>query len=140
MDMNRNSNTKIVATLGPSSNSVDMLIQLIRSGVDVVRLNFSHGTHDDHLTTIHNVHEAMQRTGAFITVLQDLQGPKIRIGDFNVPFIELRQGASFTVTTDSIIGDQQRVSTTYANLTRDVHPGDMILLDDGKIRIRVVEV
>ena len=117
-----------------------MLIQLIRSGVDVVRLNFSHGTHDDHLTTIHNVHEAMQRTGAFITVLQDLQGPKIRIGDFNVPFIELRQGASFTVTTDSIIGDQQRVSTTYANLTRDVHPGDMILLDDGKIRIRVVEV
>ncbi len=140
MDMHRNSNTKIVATLGPSSNSVDMLMQLIRSGVDVVRLNFSHGTHDDHLTTIRNVHEAMQRTGAFITVLQDLQGPKIRIGDFNVPFIELRQGASFTVTTDSIIGDEQRVSTTYANLTRDVHPGDMILLDDGKIRIRVVEV
>lgn len=133
-------NTKIVCTLGPSSNSVDTLMQMIRSGVDVVRLNFSHGSHDDHLATLRNVQEAVKRTGEFITVLQDLQGPKIRIGDFAVPFIELRPGASFTITTDPVTGDETNVSTTYTNMTHDVHPGDMILLDDGKLRLRVQEV
>lgn len=136
----KHGNTKIVCTLGPSSNSVEMLMHLIQSGVDVVRLNFSHGTHEDHLSTLQNVQEAMHRSGALVTVLQDLQGPKIRIGDFNVPFIDLRQGEDFTITTDPIIGDQTKVSTTYTNLTRDVHPGDMILLDDGKLRVQVVEV
>jgi pyruvate kinase len=133
-------NTKIVCTLGPSSNSVEALMQLINSGVDVVRLNLSHGTHEDHLITLQNVQEATRRSGAVITVLQDLQGPKIRIGDLEVPFIELRQGASFTITIDPIIGNETRVSTTYTNLTRDVHPGDLILLDDGKLRVRVVQV
>lgn len=133
-------NTKIVCTLGPSSNSVEMLMQLIRSGIDVVRLNFSHGTHDDHLTTLNNVNEAVKRSGELVTVLQDLQGPKIRIGEFNVPFIELRGGDTFTITTEPIIGDASIVSTSYAQLAADVHPGDMILLDDGKIRVRVAEV
>ncbi len=136
----KHGNTKIVCTLGPSSNSVEMLIQLIHSGVDVVRLNFSHGSHEEHFKTIRNVQEAMRRTDQFVTVLQDLQGPKIRIGDFNVPFIELRNGETFTITTDSIIGDKTKVSTSYSNLTKDVHPGDMILLDDGKLRARVHEV
>jgi pyruvate kinase len=140
MNLNKHGNTKIVCTLGPSSNSVEMLIQLIQSGVDVVRLNFSHGTHEDHLITLQNVQEAIRRSGAIVTVLQDLQGPKIRIGDFNVPFIVLTQGAVFTITTDSIIGDETKASTTYSSLTRDVHPGDMILLDDGKLRLRVIEV
>jgi pyruvate kinase len=103
-------------------------------------LNFSHGTHEDHLITLQNVQEAVRRSGALVTVLLDLQGPKIRIGDFNVPFIVLAQGAEFTITTDSIIGDETKVSTTYANLTRDVHANDMILLDDGKLRVRVIEV
>ncbi len=136
----QHSNTKIVCTLGPSSNSVEMLTQLVRSGIDVVRLNFSHGTHEDHLMTLQNVQHAMTRTGKSVTVLQDLQGPKIRIGEFNVPFIDLRPEEEFTVTTDPIIGDASRVSTTYTNLTRDVHPGDFILLDDGKVRVRVIEV
>jgi pyruvate kinase len=105
-----------------------------------VRLNFSHGTYDDHLTALNNIREATQRTGELVTVLQDLQGPKIRIGEFSTPFIELRQGASFTITTDRVAGDAQKVSTTYPNLSRDVHPGDMILLDDGKLRLRVNEV
>jgi len=140
MNPTKYNNTKIIATLGPSTNSVEMLVQLIRSGVDVVRLNFSHGTYDDHLRAFANVQEAAQRTGEFVTVLQDLQGPKIRIGDFSVPFIELRQGDLFTITTEPIMGDHLRVSTTYPNLTRDVHPGDMILLDDGKLRLRVAEV
>ena len=132
--------TKIVCTLGPSSNKVETLVQLIHSGMDVVRLNFSHGTHEDHLLTLQNVFEAVKRTGEQLAVLQDLQGPKIRIGDLSVPFIEMKQGGTFTLTTDSVQGSAGRVSTTYANLTRDVHPGDKILLDDGKIRLRVLEV
>lgn len=136
----RHSNTKIVCTLGPSSNSVAMLMQLIHSGIDIVRLNFSHGTHDDHAQTLTNLREAVRRTSEHVTVLQDLQGPKIRIGEFDVPFIELRQGETFAITTDSIIGNARRVSTTYASLTKDVQPGDMILLDDGKLRLRVLEV
>ncbi len=140
MNKLQHSNTKIVCTLGPSSSSVEMLTQLVRSGIDVVRLNFSHGTQDDHLKTLEHVQEAVSITGQPVTVLQDLQGPKIRIGDFNVPFIDLRPGEMFTVTTDPIVGDATKVSTTYAHLTRDVHPGDFILLDDGKMRLRVVDV
>ncbi|MER3523933.1 MAG: pyruvate kinase [Ignavibacteria bacterium] len=140
MRLTRHNNTKIVCTLGPSTNTVEMIVQLVRSGADVMRLNFSHGTYEDHLRAFANIQEAAQRTGEFITVLQDLQGPKIRIGDFNVPFVELHQGDHFTITTESIMGDRSKVSTTYANLTRDVRPGDMILLDDGKLRVRVLEV
>ncbi len=140
MKASKYNNTKIVATLGPSTNSVEMLMQLMRSGVDVVRLNFSHGTHEDHLQAIANLQEAMRSTGEIVSVLQDLQGPKIRIGAFAVPFIELKQGQAFTITTEPILGDQTKVSTTYTNLTQDVHPGDMILLDDGKLRVRVMEV
>jgi pyruvate kinase len=132
--------TKIVATLGPASNSVEKLTQLIRSGIDVVRLNFSHGTHEDHLATLNNVQEAMRQTGIFISVLQDLQGPKIRTGTFGVPSVVLQAGASFILTTDEVTGDHKRVSTTYKNLPHDVHIGDMILLDDGKIRLRVAEI
>lgn len=131
---------KIVCTLGPSTNSVEILVSLIQSGMDVVRLNFSHGSHEDHLMMLQNVREASKRTGVELTVLQDLQGPKIRIGDLNVPFIELRSADRLTITTDPIIGGPKRVSTTYANLTNDVQPGDKILLDDGKIRLQVIEV
>jgi len=131
---------KIVCTLGPSSNSVDMLVNLIRSGMDVVRLNFSHGTQDEHLATVKNVQEATRRTGMEVTILQDLQGPKIRIGDFSVPFVELTQGKRFAITTQPVVGTEEVVSTTYVNLTKDVRPGDRVLLDDGKLRLRVLEV
>ncbi|MEK9137386.1 MAG: pyruvate kinase, partial [Bacteroidota bacterium] len=134
------SKAKIVCTLGPSTSTVEMLVNLIHAGMDIVRLNFSHGSYEDHLTTLQNVREAVKRTGIELTVLQDLQGPKIRIGDLSTPFIELRAGDRFTVTTDPIIGGRQKVSTTYINLTKDVQPGDKILLDDGKLRLRVLEV
>ena len=132
--------TKTVCTLGPSTSSVEMLVQMIHAGMDVVRLNFSHGTYEDHLMMLQNVQEAVRRTGEQLAVLQDLQGPKIRIGDFSVPFIELRTGAHFTITTDPIMGDEHRVNTTYTNLTKDVQTGDKILLDDGKLRLRVLEI
>jgi len=136
---------RIICTLGPSTNSVEVLVNLIQSGMDVVRLNFSHGSHEDHLMMLQNAREASNRTGAELTVLQDLQGPKIRIGDLSVPYIELRTGDHFIITIDPIIGEAQKdgrwkVSTTFQKLTHDVLPGDKILLDDGKIRLRVIEV
>ncbi len=132
--------TKTICTLGPSTSSVEMLVQMIHAGMDVVRLNFSHGTHADHKKTLEHIHEAVRRTGEQLAVLQDLQGPKIRIGDLKTPFIELRPGDMFTMTTDSIVGDVKRVSTSYANLTKDVHPGDKVLLDDGKLHLRAKEI
>lgn len=134
------SKAKIVCTLGPSTNSVDMLVNLVHAGMDVARLNFSHGTLEDHRVTLQNVREAAKRTGVELTVLQDLQGPKIRIGDLSVPFIDLRPGDKFTITADPIIGGPHRVSTSYKNLPKDVQPGDPVLLDDGKLRVRVLEI
>ena len=132
--------TKTVCTLGPSTSSVEMLVQMIHSGMDVVRLNFSHGSHEDHKKTLEHVHEAVRRTGEQLAVLQDLQGPKMRIGDIKAPFIELLSGQQFSLTTDPIVGDQKRVSTSYMNLAKDVRPGDKILLDDGKLRLLAKEI
>ena len=139
MDVPR-SKAKIVCTLGPSTRAVETIVSLIQAGMDVVRLNFSHGTLDDHLVTLQNVREASRLTGVELTILQDLQGPKIRIGDLSVPFIELKQGDQFIITTDQIIGGPGRVSTTHEHLTKDVQPGEPILLDDGRIRLRTVSV
>jgi len=135
-----NGKTKIVCTLGPSSRSEETLVRLIRSGMDVVRLNFSHGTYDDHLTALSSIQKATQKTGGHVTVIQDLQGPKIRIGELGVPSVELTPGARFTITTKPILGSINMVPTGYADLPGDVRPGDPILLDDGKIKLRVVTV
>ncbi|HTP80212.1 MAG TPA: pyruvate kinase [Bacteroidota bacterium] len=130
-------NTKIIGTIGPASESVDTLIHLIEAGMDVVRLNFSHGTHDEHLRIIENVRRASEKTGEHITVLQDLSGPKIRTGPLANKTIQLVNGATITFTIDQVPGDAKRVSTTYQLLPRDVIPGDTILLDDGKMKVRV---
>jgi len=130
--------TKIICTLGPASQSVEQLVALIQAGMDVARLNFSHGTHEDHLAAINNVREASRRTGEYITILQDLCGPKIRTGKLQNKFIELKAGAAFTFTIDEITGDDHRVATTYRELPEDVQAGDIILLDDGKMSLRVV--
>ena len=139
MDIPR-SKAKIVCTLGPATRSVETIAALIQAGMDVVRLNFSHGTQEDHLLTLQNARQAAKATGMELTILQDLQGPKIRIGDLSVPSIELKAGEQFTITTDPLVGDRGRVSTTYRNLTQDVRQGDSILLDDGKIRLKAVRV
>ena len=132
--------TKIVCTLGPASSSVGMLVDLIQSGVGVVRLNFSHGTQEQHSEALKNVHQALAQTGVEVSVLQDLQGPKIRIGELSVPSIDLRQGEKLVITTEPLVGGPGRVSTTYEALASDVHPGADILLDDGKLRLKVLEV
>ena len=132
---------KIVCTLGPASSTAERIGELIDAGLDVVRLNFSHGSHEDHARTLGIVRAEAERKGRAIAVLLDLQGPKIRVGRFLEGQTELRPGAPFTITTDTtVMGDSARVSTTYAGLTRDVKVGDQILLDDGYLSLVVTDV
>ncbi|MDE3056844.1 MAG: pyruvate kinase [Bacteroidota bacterium] len=131
-------NTKIVCTLGPASSSEDVLEKMIRAGMDVARLNFSHGTYDEHRETIKNVRAAAERAGEPIAILQDLQGPKIRTGKLATPEVLLRDGERFTITTENIPGTAERVSTTYTELPKDVRPGDTILMDDGLLQLKVI--
>lgn len=131
--------TKIVATIGPSSNSKEMLRALIFEGVDVFRLNFSHGTHEDHQKVIDYVRELNKELGAAITLLQDLQGPKIRVQEVE-PGVVLERNQTLIITTRQLLGNREIVSTSYTNLPNDVAAGDLILVDDGKIELKVVEV
>ena len=130
--------TKIVCTIGPSSSSVETMVALIESGMDAVRLNFSHSTHAEHRTALQHVREASKRTGRHVAVIQDLQGPKIRIGSLQQPSYELQSGNGISITTEDISGTETRISTTYQHLPTDVKPGDRILIDDGLIELKVL--
>jgi pyruvate kinase len=134
------SKTKIVCTIGPASQSVDTLVKLIEAGMDVARLNFSHGTREQHREVIENLKEASRRTGEHTTILQDLSGPKIRTGRLKEKSVEIPTGGAFTFTTRDIFGDATIVSTTYQLLPRDIHVGDSILVDDGKMSFTVVAI
>ena len=132
--------TKIVATLGPASSSPEMLELLIAAGVDVVRLNFSHGTAADHIERARLVREIAARHQRGIAILADLQGPKIRVGKFREGRVTLVNGAPFTLDADVDIGDDKTVGTDYKELPQDVKRGDILLLDDGKIVLTVNKV
>ncbi|MEN7548654.1 pyruvate kinase [Rapidithrix thailandica] len=134
------SKTKIVATVGPSSNTKQKLLELMVAGVDVFRLNFSHGTHEDHKKVIEHIKELRKTFNKNVSILQDLQGPKIRIGQIEEGQIELVEGEELVITTEDIIGKKGIVSTTYTTLVKDVKAGDTILLDDGKIELKVFKV
>lgn len=129
--------TKIVATVGPACNTKEKLGELVRAGVDVFRLNFSHGTHADHQKVLEFIREINQETGSNVCVLQDLQGPKIRTREVENNGVEITSGQELLITTDDVIGTSQQISTTYQGLPDDVKAGDMILVDDGKIELRV---
>jgi pyruvate kinase len=131
--------TKIVATVGPASSSKEMLHALIKEGVDVFRLNFSHGSHEDHLKVIHNVRELNKELGTTVSLLQDLQGPKIRINEMQ-PNIVIERGQELVITTQELLGNNEIASTSYKKLPGDVKVGDMILVDDGKIELKVKEL
>ena len=110
---NQYGKTKIVLALGPASSTVDVIEKMVRAGMDVARLNFSHGTHEEHYATMKAVREAAGRAGEPIAILQDLQGPKIRTGKLSSPEVRLLDGAKFTITINEITGNAERVSTTY---------------------------
>ncbi|GHC88076.1 pyruvate kinase [Nocardiopsis terrae] len=124
---------KIVATLGPATSSPEILRRLVEAGLDVARLNLSHGTHDDHSASLTNLRKATEDTNRAVGVLADLQGPKIRVGTFPDGPVELAAGDEFTITTEDVPGDSTRVSTTYKGLPGDVRPGDRVLIDDGRV-------
>ncbi|GAA1731466.1 pyruvate kinase [Aeromicrobium alkaliterrae] len=131
---------KIVATLGPAVNTAERILQLAEAGMDVARLNMSHGEQADHQANLEFVRAAAVQTGKAIAVLADLQGPKIRLGRFSGGPVDLGLGDRFTITIDEVDGDQTRCSTTYKGLPGDVSPGDEILIDDGRVRLRALEV
>ena len=133
--------SKIVCTIGPASRSPKMIDRLIRAGMDVARLNFSHGTHEDHAKSIALLRAASGHHKKPIAILADLQGPKIRTGPLagGGPVL-LRAGQSFEITTAKILGDSTRVNTTFTPLPREVHKGDRILLSDGLIELRVERI
>ncbi len=131
--------TKIVATVGPASNSKDMLRALAKEGVDVFRLNFSHGSHEDHMKVVTAVREINEEMGTTISLLQDLQGPKIRIQEMQ-PDTVIERGQELIITTRQLLGNREICSTSYQNLPKDVKFGDMVLVDDGKIELKVKEV
>lgn len=132
--------TKILATLGPASSSPAVLDGLIAAGLDAVRLNFSHGAQEVHAQTYRMVREAARRAGRPIAVLQDLQGPKIRIGKVRPPGMEVPTGSTLVLTTREVEGGDGVVSTVYRDLPRDVEPGERILLDEGRLQVVVREV
>jgi pyruvate kinase len=133
--------TKIVATLGPASYDRKVVERLIQSGTDVIRLNFSHGTKEQHQKGLETVREVSKRLGRAVACLQDLSGPKIRTGTISdKEGVLLEDGASFTLTTEKSVGNAERVSTSYSLLPQDVGPGKRILLDDGLIELEVEEI
>ena len=132
--------TKVVATLGPASSDAKTLTRMIDAGLDVVRINFSHGTPDEHRARVNLVRQLARKAGRAVGVLVDLQGPKIRVGRFKDGKINLEPGAKFVLDAECKLGDQNVVGLDYKNLPNDVRPGDTLLLDDGRIVLGVTSV
>ncbi|MBX3092429.1 MAG: pyruvate kinase, partial [Cryobacterium sp.] len=131
---------KIVATLGPATSSYENIRAIIDAGVDVARMNLSHGTYEVHEEVYANVRRAAEASGRAVAVLVDLQGPKIRLGKFEAGPYDLAVGDIFKITTDDVVGTRELSSTTYSGLPKDVKPGDPLLIDDGKVTLRVESV
>lgn len=132
--------SKIVATIGPASRNKETLTELVKAGANVFRMNFSHGTHDDHKMVIDMLNEVNEELGTNVCLLQDLQGPKIRCGMVENDGVDIRPGDSLIITTEEVLGNSQRVSTVYKEIVNDVKPGDKILIDDGNVELEVKEV
>jgi pyruvate kinase len=126
---------KIVATLGPATASYENIRAIIDSGVDVARMNLSHGSYDVHEAVYANVRQAEADSGRAVAVLVDLQGPKIRLGKFENGPYDLAQGDIFKITIEDVVGTRELSSTTFKGLPQDVAPGDPLLIDDGKVAV-----
>ena len=131
---------KIVCTLGPAVESIEKITELIDAGMNMARLNLSHGGHDEHQKRLDLVRTAAKKANKAVAILVDLQGPKIRLGRFSSGPHELSRGDTFTITTDDIAGTKEKVGTTYKGLPGDCKAGDTIMIDDGKVSVQVVQV
>ncbi len=138
MKMLTEKKTKIVATMGPASASKEVLIEMIKKGVDVCRLNFSHGTYDDHKKTIETIREINDELGTYTAILADLQGPKLRVGDVKDGAIMLEPGSKITITTTPCEGTPEKIYISYELFPQDVAAGETVLLDDGKLHLEVL--
>ncbi len=132
--------TKIVCTIGPATSSVEKLGELLVAGMNVVRLNFSHGDFAEHQGKVDNLVKAMKKTGLPCAVMQDLSGPKIRTGEFEKGIITLKEGQKFTLTTEKIMGNEERVSVNYAPLPKEVKKGGTIMIHDGKRKLEIIDI
>lgn len=130
--------TKIICTIGPAVEEVEKICMLIDAGMDAARLNFSHGTHEDHKRYINNIRKAAKIKQKFIAIIQDLSGPKIRVGKLENGFINLEEGKIIDITSGKKTGNENVISTNYPSLVRDLKKGQLILLDDGKLKLRVI--
>jgi len=131
--------TKIVCTIGPASDSPEVIGKLIDAGMNVARINFSHGTREEHLARLKTLRRVAEEKGAVLGIMQDIQGPKIRIGDLPGK-VMLEVGQTFIITTEECVGSRDRVSVNYPKLPQDVRPGNVIYLDDGLLKLEVTEV
>ncbi|MGH8862416.1 MAG: pyruvate kinase [Jatrophihabitantaceae bacterium] len=131
---------KIVCTLGPATDTVERCRALVEAGMDVARLNFSHGEHAEHGRRFHEVRQAAEAAGRNVAVLADLQGPKIRLGRFADGPVEWATGQRVRITVEDVVGTHDRVSTTYPQLAHDVRPGDRLLVDDGNVALVAVDI
>jgi pyruvate kinase len=140
MTERKNQKTKIIATVGPACNTYEKIIGLVHAGVDVFRLNFSHGKHEDHASVINIITKINEQYPFNIAILADLQGPKLRIGEVENNGVELLLGDIITFTMEKCIGTKSRVYLSYPNFHSDVKVGEKILIDDGKIEVRITEI
>ncbi len=131
--------TKILATIGPASNNYETIKSLAAAGANVFRLNFSHGTHDIHAEVAKIIRQINKDEGLNLGILQDLQGPKIRVGEVENNGVEIKPGEKITITNDPVVGTSSLVSTVYQNLPNDVQTGDRILIDDGNLEVLVID-
>jgi pyruvate kinase len=132
--------TKIVATVGPACSTYDKLLDLVKAGVNVFRLNFSHGAYEDKANIIDYLREINKNEPYNVAILGDLQGPKLRVGDIENGKIELKEGDEIIFTTEKVVGTNQKIYVSYANLAQDVKIGERIFLDDGKMEVKVIEI
>ncbi len=135
-----NKKTKIVCTIGPASESIDILKELIKSGLNVCRLNFSHGTYEEHGKRIDSIKIAREEMKLPIAILLDTKGPEIRTGKFSSPEVSLVEGQKFTITMEDVVGDETKCTVSYKELVNDVKVGNQILIDDGLVALQVEEI
>ncbi|MDP3962868.1 MAG: pyruvate kinase [bacterium] len=138
--MNLGKKTKIVCTIGPATESVEKLTALVRAGMNVMRLNFSHGDFAEHQNRIDNIKKVREKTGKTIAVIQDLGGPKIRIGEFENGIVTLKTGQVFTLTTEKTMGNEKKAFINYPLLPKEVKVGGYILVHDGKLKLKITDI